>query len=40
MPGLGVSSVAPGIEAQLLLNVALAVGDGGPAAEVVFEDIV
>ena len=30
----------PSIERQFLLHVAFGIGDGGPAAEVVFEDVV
>ena len=34
-PSVGVSPVAPSIEAQFLLHVTVAVGDGSPAAKVV-----
>ncbi len=40
VPRLRVAEVAPGIKRQFLLHVAFGIGDGGPAAEVVFEDVV
>ena len=39
-PSIGVAKVAPGIEAQFLLNVALVIGYRGPRAEVVLQDVV
>ena len=40
MPCLRVAEVAPGIIRQFLLHVAFGIGDGGPAAEMVLEDVV
>ena len=39
-PSVGVTKVAPSVVAQLLLNSAVTVCNCGPAAEVVFQDIV
>jgi len=39
-PSRRVTQVAPGIKAQFLLHVALAVGYRGPAAEMVLQDVV
>ena len=40
VPCLRVAEVAPGILRQFLLHVAFGIGDGGPAAEMVFEDVI
>ena len=39
-PRLRVARVAPGVEAEALLHVAPFVCNGGPAAEVVLENVV
>ena len=39
-PSLSAPKVAPGIETQLLLYIALVVSNRGPAAKVVFQDVV
>ena len=39
-PGVGVAGDAPGVEAEALLHVAPFVCNGGPAAEVVLENVV
>ena len=38
-PGARIAQVAPGIVAQLLFHSSRAVGDGGPTAEVVFQNV-
>ena len=38
-PGVRITKAAPSVVAQALFNGAVAVGDGGPAAEIVLQDV-